>query len=181
MGFLRPEALAALLRWREAILGACIALAGLYGALSQFGMLFYLSLLAVPVGAALIWEGTWRARMPDGGDGPGVVEVDERQITYFGPRTGGAVSVDALTRIEIVTTDRGPYADDVFWVFHAEDTAPLTVPFGVVGSDRLLDVLTALPGLDQARILTATRDATPRTTVIWQRPGNRPRLPRRLS
>ncbi|MBC7155267.1 MAG: hypothetical protein H5U19_11795 [Rhodobacteraceae bacterium] len=176
MTVLRPEAMALLLRWREAIIGAGVAAMGLYGAATTVGIVFYLSLLGLPIGAALIREGVQRARMPEGGYGPGVIEVDERQITYFGPRSGSAVSVDALTRIDIVTTDRGPYADDVFWVFHAEDAAPMVVPFGAVGSDRLYDALTALPGLDPGRILAATRDFTPRTTVIWQRVNNRRRL-----
>lgn len=175
-GFLRPEAITVLLRWREAIIGGAVIAGGLYGAAAAMGITFYLSLLALPIGAALVWEGVYRARLPEGGYGPGVVEVDERQITFFGPRGGGAVSVDALTRVEIVMTDRGAFADDLFWVLHVDDAPPLTIPGDAVGAGQLYDALLALPGLDPGRILAATRDPTPRTSVIWRRRAARLRL-----
>jgi hypothetical protein len=176
MSFLRSESVATLLRWRETIIGGAVIVAGLYGAATTTGITFYLSLLAAPIGAALVWEGVYRARMPEGGYGPGVVEVDERQITYFAPRGGGSVSVDGLSRVEIVMTERGQFADDYFWALHSDDAPPLTIPGDAVGAGQLYDALLALPGFDPGRILAATRDASPRTSVIWQRPDARLRL-----
>lgn len=175
-GFVRPELAATFARYREAGIGAGLALAGLYGMATQHGLAFYLSLLALPAGLALLWEGVQRARLPSGGTGPGVVEVDERQITYFGPDGGMAVSVDALIRVEVVTNDLGPFASDLFWVFHSEGAPPLVVPGDAAGADQIHDALTALPGMDFRRVAQAAGSVSPGSFVVWQRPGALRRL-----
>jgi hypothetical protein len=175
-GFLRPEVVATLARWREALIGAAIAAAGAWGALTQTGIAFYLSLPATAIGVALVWEGIRRARLPQGGGGPGVVEVDERQITYFGPGGGAAISIDALTRVEIVTNDRGPFGGDLYWVFLSEGAAPLFVPGDAVGADAIFDALTALPGVDFAQATAAAGSTEPRRFVIWTRTKEHLRL-----
>ncbi|MCX7644834.1 MAG: hypothetical protein N2Z62_05985 [Rhodobacteraceae bacterium] len=176
-GFLRPELHARLLRWREAAIGALVALAGVWGVATAGGAVFLAALFALFVGLALVWGGVRRARFPGGGQGPGLVEVDERQVTYFGPGGGAAVSIDALTRVEIVTNDAGPFASDLFWVFESEGMAPLIVPGDAVGAERLFDALTALPGVDFDQVLAATGSTEPRRFVIWSRTD----LHRRLS
>lgn len=168
-GVLRPGARTALARWREALIGAAVALAGVWGAMTQTGVTFYLSVPAVAVGLALMWEGVRRARLPQGGGGPGVVEVDERQITYFGPGGGAAVSIDALTRVEIVTNDAGPFGSDLYWVFEAEGAAPLFVPGDAVGAGAIFDALTALPGVDFGQATAAAGSTEPHRFVIWAR------------
>ena len=175
-GFLRPEARATLARWREALIGAAVAAAGAWGAVTQTGITLYLSLPAVAIGLALLWEGIRRARLPQGGGGPGVVEVDERQITYFGPGGGAAVSIDALTRVEIVTNDAGPFGSDLFWVFLSDGAAPLFVPGDAVGADAIFDALTALPGVDFAQATAAAGSTERRRFVIWTRTKEHLRL-----
>ena len=99
MSFVRPEARAALWRWREVRRRAgwprsgCgglgwrdPALAGIRG--------------AADAQAVLTIMGVQRARFRHGGGGPGVVRVDEGQVAYFGPLTGGVVAIrdlDSLT------------------------------------------------------------------------------------
>ncbi len=175
-GFVRPELAATFARYREAGIGAGLAVAGLYGMVTQHGLTFYLSLLALPAGLALLWEGIYRARLPTLWFGPGVVEVDERQITYFGPDGGRAVSVDVLTRVEIVTSDLGPFDGDLVWVLHSEDAPPLVIPAGATGARRIHDALLALPGMDFRRVLDAMGSVENRLTVVWQRPGTHRRL-----
>lgn len=171
-GFFRPEAIALLARWREAGIGAAVALAGVWGAATQSGITFYLALLALPAGLALLREGVQRARLPGGGAGPGLVEVDERQITYFGPDGGMAVSVDALTRIEIVTSDPGPFASNLFWIFHSMGAPPLVIPGDAAGAERIHDALIALPGMDFRRVAQAAGAVAPGASVVWRRPGS---------
>lgn len=168
-GFLRPEAVAALRRWREAALGVSVAAAGVWGIATASGVLFGVAVLAVPLGLGLLWEGIRRARLPEGGAGPGMVEVDERQITYFGPGSGAAVSIDALTRVEILTSDAEPFASGLVWVFQTADAPPLFVPGDAVGAEGLFDALTALPGVDFSRITAALGSTEPRRFVIWAR------------
>lgn len=176
-GFLRPEAVLFLRRWREAGVGCAVALAGLWGALTQDGILFYLSLLGLPVGGALLWEGINRARIPELWFGPGLVELDERLITYFGPHGGRSVSVDTLTRVEIMTSDLGPFEGDVLWVLHSDEGLPLEIPANASGARTIQDALLALPGVDHGRIIQAMGAFENRIFVIWQRDG----WPRRLS
>lgn len=176
-GFLRPEAIRFLARWREVGIGICVALASLYGIVTLHGITFYLALVGVPIAIALIWEGVYRARLPELWFGPGLVEVDERQITYFGPYGGQAISVDALTRVEIVTSDLGPFEGDIVWVLHSEDAPPLSIPAGATGAQRIHDALLALPGMDFRRIVEAMGSVENRLFVIWQRADQ----PRRLS
>jgi hypothetical protein len=176
MSFLRPEAREALSRWREVLVGIGILLLGVYGAAKTHGPLFYLSLLAVPAALALIWEGIRRARFPGGGDGPGMVEVNERQITYFGPGGGASVSIDALVRVEVVTTDAGPFGSDLFWAFHSHGAPPLLVPGDAVGAEGLFDALTALPGVDFGRVTEAMGSTEPDRFVIWSSTNADPRL-----
>ncbi len=62
MSFIRPEARAALHRWREALTGAAVMALGLYWALSVGGFLGWVGWLLVPAGAALAVIGLQRAR-----------------------------------------------------------------------------------------------------------------------
>ena len=105
MSFVRPEVQAALTRWREALVGAALLILGAWLAATSLGLPYLLGLVMAPLGAVLIFTGLRRGRFQPGTGAPGVVDVDERQITYFGPEAGGAVSLDALTRVTIGTGD----------------------------------------------------------------------------
>lgn len=119
-------------------------------------------------GGALFVTALRAARMRTGVDGPGYVEVDERQITFFGPRTGGAVSIDALSRVEIVTTAEGPARPDLWWVFHMPGQPPLRIPGNAAGADRLFDALAPLPGVDFEAAIRAAHSGEQALFVIWQ-------------
>ena len=89
-GLIRPEAQAALWRLREVFAAVGLALLGLW--LATLG-----GFVLVPLGGILIvlaagfgllaWR---RLRFAQSGDAPGVVELDEGQISYFGPDVGGS-------------------------------------------------------------------------------------------
>lgn len=166
---IRPEITAALLRWREALIGLAVFLLSAYGAATAFGVVKWLSWLGVAIGAALMWEGARRARFPAGAGGPGVVELDERQITYFGPTGGAAVSVDDLSRVEIRTTDAGPMNSDLFWVFTQTDGLILRIPGDAQGVEVLFDALAMLPGVDYHAATQAAGTTRPQHFVIWQK------------
>ena len=168
MSFVRPEALHALTRWREVLFGAGVVLAGLW--LFNLGGPFYalLGALVVAVGAGLAIVALRRLRFPAGQGGPGVVEVDERRITYFSVLGGRDMSIDALERVEIRTTGNGPAETDLFWLFHALGEPPLIIPGDAAGVGALFDVLSALPGADFDRVTAASGSTRDETFVIWQ-------------
>jgi hypothetical protein len=73
-----------------------------------------------------------------------------------------------LRRVEILTTDAGPFAPDVFWVLHGTETG-CVVPQGASGEPELLDRLFKLPGFDFNAAIEASSSASVRTFLCWER------------
>ena len=98
MSFVRPEAIAALRRWREALLGTGLATLGAWWAFRFTGLMPYLGVGLMALGGALILVGLQRARFRVPGRGPGLVSVVEDQIVYLGPLTGGTIALGISRR-----------------------------------------------------------------------------------
>lgn len=162
--FIRPELRAALLRWREAVAGGALAAAGAWGVLVAGGLLAWLGGAALILAALLIWTGSQRARMRLVSGGPGTVDVDEGQITYFGPLTGGMM---ALRDIDAVSLIRAGGQTPHWQLVSQADV--LHIPLGADGTDALLDAFASLPGLRTERVLAAMKDGAADNVVVWQR------------
>lgn len=169
MSFIRPEAKAALWRWREVLIGAVLALLGTSWASGPGGLLGWVGLALVAAGTALVVIGVQRARFRISSGGPGVVQVDEGQITYFGPLTGGAAAVSDLQSLAL-----DPTAKPAHWVLVRPGEPPLTIPVNAEGSDALFDAFASLPGLRVQRMLAELNGENPHPVVIWERNPNRP-------
>ncbi|MEW9919737.1 hypothetical protein AB2B41_08985 [Marimonas sp. MJW-29] len=168
-GFLRPEAKAAIWRWREALAGGAVALFGFWLVTSPGFLLAVPGYAAIVVGSALVWLGIQRGRFRAPGDGAGAVQVDEGQVTYFGPLTGGTV---ALRDLDSLTLEGNMYP--AHWRLSQRGQPPLLIPVNAAGAEALFDAFAALPGLKTERML-ATLSANPRQAVlIWQRGPLRP-------
>ncbi len=167
VSFIRPDARAALWRWREVLLGGCVLLLGLYWA-SGFGILKWLGFGVIALGAAVVLAGLQRTRFRAGRGGPGVVQVDERQITYFGPLDGGSVALEDLRAISLDATSAPPV-----WVLRQPAQPELHIPVNAEGSDALFDAFAALPGIRTEFMLTQLRQKPDHPVVIWSKPGAR--------
>lgn len=170
---IRSDARAFLLRWLEVAIGIAVLALGVYGAMTAFGFFVYVSFVLIIGGLAIIRVGVRRARFPVRKGGAGVVEVDERQITYFGPLGGAAVSIDALVRVEVETTAQGPCGADLFWVFYTDGAMPLRVPGNAEGVATLFDALAALPGVDYQAATSAAAATGPDVFAIWTKERRR--------
>ena len=169
MSFIRPEAQAALWRWREVILGALVALLGLSWATGPGGVLAWVGWLLVAAGFALGVVGAQRARFRAEGGGPGVVSVDEGQIAYFGPLSGGVVAARELERLTL-----DPTLHPAHWVLAQPGHPPLAIPINAEGADSLFDIFASLPGLRTEHMLAQLNGGAVHPVVIWEKTSQRP-------
>ncbi len=165
MSFVRPEARAALWRWREALTGGALGALGLCWLVAGAGPLAWLGGALALAGGALIVAGLQRARFRGAaGGGAGMVEVDEGRIAYFGPFTGGVV---ALSEMSALTLDRRRCP--AHWVLSQPGRPDLVIPVDGEGAEALFDVFASLPGLRTEAMLRALHAADERPVEIWRR------------
>ncbi len=168
MSFLRPEAMAAVFRWREVLIALVLALIGLNWALRSFGMLSWLGWAILAIAIALLIAGLQRLRFRRGQGGPGVVQVDERQITYFGPLSGGVVALSELRELQLDPTCTPPV-----WRLIQPGQDALDIPVNAEGSDALFDAFAVLPGIRTENMLAQLRADADHPVVIWHQPAAR--------
>jgi len=168
MSFIRPEARAAMWRVREILAGNGLAAIGIWLALGH-GLTVWLGYAAVIIAIGLIVVGIQRARFRTGGGGPGVVGIDEGQIAYFGPLSGGVVAVADLERLTL-----DPTGQPAHWLLESSMQAPLQIPVNAEGSEKLFDAFSALPGIRTERMLAELRGRATYPVVIWEKSSARP-------
>ncbi|MEM6324228.1 MAG: hypothetical protein AAF748_11110 [Pseudomonadota bacterium] len=159
---IRPDLKARLWLWREPILGGVLTLCGAAWVFTEFGLMFWVGLAVTCAGAIVVYTGVQRLRFQVGAGGPGVVQVTERQVTYFGPEEGGAVSIDALAQITLV-----PGKSHNAWVLRERTGLSLAIPTHASGADALFDVFASLDGIRTEHMLSQLRTPPKMPTVIW--------------
>lgn len=163
MSFVRQEARDTIWRVREIVASLVLGVSCMWLALGT-GLTVWLGYAGIIVSAGLMIVGIQRARFRTGGGGPGVLAVDEGQIGYFGPLTGGVVSIADLTRLTLDRASRPSH-----WILSAEGAPDLAIPVNAEGVESLFDVFAQLPGLRTSRVL-AELDAKSKTRVVlWER------------
>ena len=173
---IREGARQALWRWREVGAAGAVLLAGLWVAAQGGWVLVPFGLLVAGLGAGLAVQAWRRMRFVQGADAPGIVEVDEGQISYMGPQLGGFVSVPELVEVRLVAL-RGRR----LWRLKQADGQALLVPVDAAGAEGLFDVFATLPGMDMGAVLAALEPvaggsgravvAGEVAQVLWRRAG----------
>lgn len=163
MSYLRPEVVAGLARWREVIASAAALTIG--GWLLWLGGWFLMPLGVVVCVLAVAWGliAVRRLRFLRGVAAPGMVEVDEGQIGYFGPTFGGFVALSDLSEVRLSVLHGARH-----WRLKTTAGEVLLVPVGAAGAEKLYDAFAVLPGIDMAR-LAAALDRGAETLPLWRR------------
>lgn len=164
MSLIRPELLAAMRPFREAMAAALAVLGGIW-IFSLGGWLLMplgLGIAALALGWAL--SALRRARFARAIEAPGMVELDEGQIGYLGPTFGGYVAVADLVELRLIDLYGKRH-----WRMKQGDGQVLLVPVSAQGAEVLFDAFALLPGADMARIVAAI-DAPVAHAPLWTRP-----------
>lgn len=169
MSFIRPEAARLIRRWREALAGLAVLALGLLWVFGRPGLLQLLGYPVALIGLVFIWMGLQRARFRMIETGAGAVQVDEGEITYFGPLTGGASALADLDRLTLDRSLKPPH-----WRLESNGTPALLIPVNAAGSDALFDAFATLPGLRTERMLNELATTATHAIVIWERAPLRP-------
>ncbi len=166
--FLRPEAVAALRRWREVILAAAVVGLGAWVFVQGGYLLPVVGLLIAGLGAGLGILGLRRMRFSRGVSAPGIVQVVEGQITYLSPPgsglEGGFAGLSQLSEIALLTR-----AGTRVWRLSQTGQPALYVPTAAEGAEVLFDAFAGLPGLDSAQLLDAIEGPADLPRIVWRR------------
>jgi hypothetical protein len=175
VSFLRAELAERMRIWREPAAWGLLLLLGLWLIWQGYSRLAPLSfaagLIFAATGLGLLLPSVRRVRLRVEALGEGVVVIDEWRIAYFGPRGGGFIDLPSIVRVEIVTRPHVPPDSAHAWVLSADDGTRLVVPLGAEGAERLLDVLSPLPGIDFDAGANAVATRQPGHVTLWSRTG----------
>ena len=135
---IRPEAKAQIMRWREVLIGSAAVLLGLWWLAGPGGLLMLPAAVLIVGGGAL--------------------------ITYFGPLTGGSVSLRELSGITL-----DPTLHPTHWCLEEPGQPPLLIPVNAEGADTLFDAFATLPDFRMTQALAIMKAPGVHPIVIWQR------------
>lgn len=164
MNLIRPAMQRHIRRWGE--VGAAVIVALLGGALMRAG-----GYLLFPAGAALTLLALgWalmafrRLSFQREVSAPGVVEIVEGQVGYFGPTFGGFISLADLSELRLAE-----FHGTQQWRLKTSGGEVLMIPTEASGADKLYDAFATLPGIDMAALASALDNRTA-TLPLWRRP-----------
>ena len=163
---MRPEALRTLSRWQGILISLGILGFGGLIALTSFGLTFWLGCTVAGLGAISAVAAAQRMRFAAGTGGPGVVQIDEGAIGYFGPLGGGVVARSEMTALALDRTGKPAH-----WALSQPGQDDVMIPLTAAGADALFDVFAALPGMRTERMLAEMRKSGRGRATLWQRAG----------
>ncbi|MFA8441040.1 hypothetical protein [Yoonia sp.] len=163
--FLRPEVRAFLERWREVLLAGVVFLLGVWWALTGVGINVWLGYIFCLIGIGWGVAAVQPARFAQDGDGPGVVQIRERRLAYFGPLDGGIMDVADLSRLEIDPTSH----PDPSWVLTSIEGQVLAIPINAKGAEGLFDVFASLPDIKTNTVLDVLSRTPDARVTVWSR------------
>lgn len=163
---IRPEVKALFWRWREVLFACGLVVLGLWWAVNAFGIVQWIGGALATLGAGLAIVAAQKVRFRGLGDGPGVVTMVERRITYLGPEDGGVADLDLMVQLDL--TPGGA------WRLINGDGHHLDIPTNAMGAEALFDLFAALPGMKTEYMLSVLSRTRPAQMTVWMAPGHQP-------
>lgn len=169
MPLIRPELRAHLNRWSEVLVGIGVILFGLWALQANDPFFQVLAGLIVVAGVGFAFLGWRRLRFRREGLAPGIVQLVEGQVSYFGPEEGGFIPLQDVVELHLAG-----HGDT--WVLISADGARLEIPVAAQGAENLFDAFATLPGLRMQPLLDALDDPSPQEArALWLHPSRRGR------
>ena len=98
------------------------------------------------------------------------VQVDDAGVHRVDGEIEERIDWSAVEEILIITTDQGPYQEDVFFALGGLDGKGCLVPHEAAVRTKLLDELqTRFPGLDDSMVIKAMGSTSNNTFLIWKK------------
>ncbi|MGY6695934.1 MAG: hypothetical protein ACXIUW_07890 [Roseinatronobacter sp.] len=170
MPVIRPELSAWGKRWSEVLAGLAIALFGVWALQANDRFFQFLAGLVIMVGLTTAVIGWRRLRFQRPGIAPGIVQLVEGQISYFGPDNGGFMPLRDIVELHLV-------ADGTHWLLISDQDGSLEIPVAASGAEVLFDAFAHLPGLRMQSVLTALNDPEPaQRQALWLHPSRQARF-----
>jgi hypothetical protein len=162
---IRPELAARLRLWHESAAAVAVVLAGLW-LISLGGWLLQpVGALVAALGAGWLVIALRRLRFARPVEDPGMVDLDEGQIGYFGAGQGlgGYVALEDLAEIRLLSLRGRKH-----WRLKSRDGAAILIPVAAHGAGVLYDAFASLPGIDMGALAAALDRDLPAQS-LWKR------------
>ncbi len=106
----------------------------------------------------------------------GHLTIDDVGITRTAQELREHVAWVDIARVRIMTTDQGPYQEDVFFVVDSKNGEGCIVPHDLAVRSGLLEALQSrLAGVNSAAVIEAMGSSENRVFTIWEGPRHRER------
>lgn len=161
--FMRPAARAALWRWREVLGAIAVGLIGVWWAIGSIGIVRWLGIILILLAVIAGLAGIQRARFRQTGAGPGIVQVAERRLAYFGPLNGGQMDIADLTRLELDPTSHPAPS----WILTGMGGQFLAIPINATGAEELFDLFGSLQGIKTEAMLDVLARTPSARVDVW--------------
>lgn len=164
---IRPELAARLRLWQESAAAAAVLALGVWIASLGGWLLQPVGALIGALGAGWLVIALRRLRFARPVADPGVVELDEGQIGYFGAGQGlgGYVALEDLSEIRLLTLRGRKH-----WRLKGKDGSAILIPVAAHGASVLYDAFSSLPGIDMGALAAALDRDLPAQS-LWKRAG----------
>jgi hypothetical protein len=100
----------------------------------------------------------------------GWIEFDSELVRFHHP-DGEIQQIrwDELDEVGIVTTDEGPFVEDVFFMLLSNDQKGCAIPQGAEGNEALLSRLQMLPNFDNGALIDAMGCTSNQNFRLWKK------------